>query len=410
MSIRDHARPLVTVYFQMFSPYIVARLNASADRLNILGVEGSRSSRHYAWEPRESEDRFRRLTLFRDHAIESLPPSQIVPTVRAALDQVNPDVLVIGGWSTVEALTMLGWARERGRYAIVMSESTAADARRVRWREAVKRRIVRQFDAALVGGTPQRQYIESLGMPADHVFTGYDVVDNQWFSSGADEARTAARHHRSKLNLPQHYFLASSRFIAKKNLGRLLAAYSEYRSIAGAEAWHFVLLGDGQLREELEAQARQLRLQGSVHFGGFQQYDVLPTYYGLAGAFVHVSTVEQWGLVVNEAMAAGLPIIVSKNCGCAKDLVKDGENGFSVDPYDVGEIAMRLHMIAADGHGRSAMGIRSREIIESFGPAAFGAGLSHAITITRSSSPRRAGIFTRLLIRSLAARGGDTGA
>ena len=68
---------------------------------------------------------------------------------------------------------------------------------------------------------------------------------------------------------------------------------------------------------------------------GFKQYDELPIYYGLAGAFIHASTTEQWGLVVNEAMAAGLPVIVSERCGCAPDLVENGRNGFTFDPYDV---------------------------------------------------------------------------
>lgn len=408
--MREVARPLVIVYFQMFGPYIVARLNAASARLNVVGVEGSRSSTHYAWEPRENQDRFRRLTLFQDRAIESLPPSQIVPTVRAALDRINPDVLVIGGWSTVEALTMLSWARERARHAIVMSESTAADARRVRWREAIKRRIVRQFDAALVGGTPQRQYIESLDMPAGRIFTGYDVVDNEWFLSGAQRARAAAEQHRSRLSLPQHYFLASSRFIEKKNLGTLLDAFAKYRKTVGQEAWDLVLLGDGPLRGALEAQVRQLGVHKSVHFGGFQQYDVLPIYYGLAGAFVHVSTVEQWGLVINEAMAAGLPVIVSRNCGCTDDLVEDGENGFMVDPNNIEEIALRLQMMAADECLREVMGSRSQAIIASFNPSTFGEGLACAIAIAQESDPVCANAFNRLLIRALAARGGETGA
>ena len=79
---------------------------------------------------------------------------------------------------------------------------------------------------------------------------------------------------------------------------------------------------------------------------GFKQYHDLPAYYGLAGAFVHTSTVEQWGLVVNEAMAAGLPVLVSRNCGCAADLVQDGVNGFAFDPLDGDRMAALLTKVA----------------------------------------------------------------
>ena len=125
------------------------------------------------------------------------------------------------------------------------------------------------------------------------------------------------------LGLPERYFLASARFVPKKNLLRLLEAYAGYRRRAGADAWHLVLLGDGELRGDIERRSALPDLAGAVILPGFRQYDELPAYYGLARAFVHASTTEQWGLVVNEAMAAGLPVLVSDRCGCAPDLVED---------------------------------------------------------------------------------------
>src|SRR5207244_4064698 len=102
-----------------------------------------------------------------------------------------------------------------------------------------------------------------------------------------------------------------------KNLPRLLEAFAGYRRLAGDAAWELVLLGDGPLRPELVALLKDLELDGHVLLPGFKQYDELPAYYGLAGAFIHASTTEQWGLVVNEAMASGLPVLVSDRCGCA---------------------------------------------------------------------------------------------
>ena len=98
-------------------------------------------------------------------------------------------------------------------------------------------------------------------------------------------------------------------------------------------------------------------LAGDVILAGFKQYDELPAYYGLASAFVHASTTEQWGLVVNEAMASGLPVLVSDRCGCAPDLVEDGVNGFTFDPYDVEALAGLMQRVAAmTDERRQAMG------------------------------------------------------
>ena len=394
----------VAIYFRMFSPYILARINGAAARMPVVGIEGSRRSTVYAWEPRVGEERFTRRTLFSDGAIDDKPAAEMVSAVREALDEADPAVVCITGWSHSEALAMLSWARERGRPVVMMSESTAHDAARSFVREAIKRHIVGLCDAALVGGKAQRAYAEALGMPADRIFIGYDAVDNDFFAAGAAAARADAAAVRARLGLPEHYFLTSCRFIAKKNLARLIDAFAAYRAALGAGAWQLVLVGDGELRAELEAQAQALGVGDAVHFMGFRQYDDLPAFYGLAGGFVHVSTVEQWGLVVNEALAAGLPVIVSRTSGCAGDLVDEGVNGWTVDPLDVAAITARLTELAAPNTDRVAMGIAGARIVADYGPGRFGDGLAAAITRVRDVPPRRAGPLSRWLLARLAAR------
>jgi 1,2-diacylglycerol 3-alpha-glucosyltransferase len=397
-------RPDVAIYFRMFSPYILARINGAAARMSVVGIEGSRRSTVYAWEPRVGEERFARRTLFNDAAIDDKPAGEMVGAVRAALDEADPAVVFITGWSHSEALAMLLWARERDRPVVIMSESTAHDATRSFVREAIKRHIVGLCDAALVGGKAQRRYVEALGMPPDRVFLGYDAVDNDFFARGAATARADAAGVRARFGLPERYFLASCRFIAKKNLARLIEAFAAYRDKVGEDGWDLVLIGDGELRAELEAQARVLGVDQAVRFMGFHQYDDLPAFYGLAGGFVHVSTVEQWGLVVNEAMAAGLPVIVSRACGCADDLVDQGKNGWAVDPLDVAEIVQRLIDLAAPTTDRAAMGAAGIRIVADYGPDRFGEGAAAAAGLVRIGRPRRAGPVSRWLLSRLAAR------
>jgi len=117
-----------------------------------------------------------------------------------SLDQLQPDAVFLPGWADRCALAALRWCQATGTPAIAMSESTRFDSiadhetdpgrpvKRRWWREAVKRRIVPQFSAALVGGTPHREYIIELGLAPDRVFDGYDAVDNEHFARGADAA------------------------------------------------------------------------------------------------------------------------------------------------------------------------------------------------------------------------------
>jgi glycosyltransferase involved in cell wall biosynthesis len=289
-----------------------------------------------------------------------------------------------------------------------MSESARQDEPRTWWKEMMKRRIVDLYSAALVGGQLHVDYLAELGMPREHVFTGYDVVDNDYFAQRALEIRNsrlrlgyggqAAFEIRKKYGLPENYFLASARFIEKKNLPRLIRAYAEYRQRSSGDApWELVLLGDGPLRETLNSQLSTLNLHACVHLPGFRPYGELPVYYALAKALVHPSTTEQWGLVVNEAVASGLPVIVSNRCGCVPELVQD--NGFTFDPTDEHELASRLlEMASLSYHDLKQFGEASSRISEPFGPELFGQGLERAASVAMQIKKKKFKVIDRALV------------
>ena len=171
-----------------------------------------------------------------------------------------------------------------------------------------------------------------------------------------------------------------------------------------SEIWKLVLLGDGPLRESLKSQITTLNLCDHVLLPGFKQYDELPAYFGLAGAFVHASTTEQWGLVVNEAMASGLPVIVSNRCGCAADLVQEGVNGFTFDPCNVEQLANLMLLVSDFRFPISDFGAASERIISAWGPEHFANGLYGAVAESLKNSPPRLGVLDRLLLRLLLQR------
>jgi glycosyltransferase involved in cell wall biosynthesis len=225
-------------------------------------------------------------------------------------------------------------------------------------------------------------------------------VDNDHFEYGAQAARKNAGGVRARLSLPEKYFMASARFLPKKNLVTLLRAYADYVRRSPVPGWDLVLLGDGPLRSQLLAECERLRITGKVHFPGFVQYDELPMYYALAGAFVHASIGEPWGLVVNEAMASGLPLIVSNKCGCVPELLEQGRNGFSFSPEDVDELAaLLLRMTAFSDAERELMARTSRKIIGSWSIARFANGLRDAVSAAECA-PRKSELATAKLLLS----------
>jgi glycosyltransferase involved in cell wall biosynthesis len=396
--------PTVAVCFRRLGPYHHARLRAAGARCRVFAIEFSGQDELYAWTKVEGAEGFEKLTLFDDADVNKKPGSEIRRRVRAALTRVAPDVVLVPGWSQRGALAAAEWSLEATRPVVMMSESTLRDADRSQHREAIKRRIVGICRAALVGGGPQREYVCRLGQPGERIFDGYDVVDNRHFAAGAESVRADAPGWRRKLGLPERFFLASGRFVDKKNLPRLIEAFASYRRQAGQRPWSLVLLGEGELRAQILERIAALGLVGQVLLPGFRQYDELPWYYGLAGAFIHASTAEQWGLVVNEAMAAGLPVIVSERCGCAPDLVRSGVNGYVFDPCDIAALAGLMARVAAADHDRLAAARASRAIIADWDLERFAGGLMNAVEVALRAPPPQASWLDRALLWMLVHR------
>jgi glycosyltransferase involved in cell wall biosynthesis len=411
--------PRTTILFDNLGPYHIARLAAAAKHLPIQAIEFSGRSAEYPWDAPDSAG-VHRVTLNPGGPAGELPPGEFRKRLRGELTDARPNVIAIPGWSGHGAFVAMEWAMEQHVPYILMSDSTEWDEPRVAWKEAIKARLVGGASAALVAGTPHADYMRSLGMPPSRTFTGYDVVDNDCFSKGAE----LWRGHPDHSGATQHpYFLASCRFVTKKNLEMLLDSYAAHVPQAvqhrTSAAWDLCLLGDGELKPDLMLQAGKLGLEilfgtpwecplpaharGRLFLPGFRQIGGLFRFYAGAGAFIHASITEQWGLVVNEAMASGIPVAVSDRCGCASDLVQQGENGWTFPPADVAalrELLLRFSTIG--GTELRRMGAAGRSIISSWGPQRFSDGLRGAVETALAFGPPSNPTTTRLMLQALA--------
>ena len=297
-----------------------------------------------------------RVTVLGDQPLAGQVPWNVQRKTMEVLDLVQPDVVAITGNSTPEARGCLAWCIGKQRRAVLMTDSREEDAPRVAWREALKSVIVRSYDAALVAGTPHRAYVRKLGMDNTAIFEGYDVVDNDFFAAEAVRVRRDPASIERLPGLPAEspYFLAVGRMIARKNFETLLMGYRTY-ALEVDVPWRLIIVGDGQLRRRLAAYVSEHQLRG-VMFAGVQGYADMPAYYGLAGAFVHTAVSDQWALVVNEAMASGLPVIVSTGTGSCQDLVVEEKTGLRFESLDHIALAEAMKRMSLDDDLRRRLG------------------------------------------------------
>jgi glycosyltransferase involved in cell wall biosynthesis len=381
----------LAVSFTNLGPYHLARLRALGERLRgrggeLIAYETAATERKYPWAAAGGDEPFRRVTLFPRDELEALDPTACRAAIVEALDADEPDAVALAGYVRPEVLSAAGWARARGRPVVLMSESTAIDRPRVWWREAVKRRRLRRFDAALVGGPPHREYLAQLGFSRDRIALGYNAVDGEWYARASDAARSAAD---ARAGLPARpYVLAVSRFAPEKNLPALVRAFAEARR---GRPFDLVLCGSGPDAGAIEAEAIRAGVTASVHRPGFLGPGGLARWYAGATALILPSLSEPWGLVANEAAASGLPLLVSERAGCASTLVPalGPLTGRRFDPRDEGAMAEALRwVVALPEPERRAIGQAARTQALAWGPGRFADGMLEAVGM--ASRARRA--------------------
>lgn len=360
------------------NPYIQARwsaFSAITSDYRLSHIEFGRVSNIYDWKPVEVKVPYAREILSNGPSqYQSI--SQLFRLIRAllkTLNRIKPDVVVLNGYQQPTTLVALAWTKLHGKPAILLSESKEDDAPRKWLTETIKKTLIKSYQSALVGGKKHKDYLIKLGMDENGIFLGHNIIGNK-------------DYHPSKLSELPHpstpqkpYFLAINRFITKKNIPTIIKAYAEYRQKQLSESWDLVLCGDGELRPQIESQIQSLDLESSIHLTGFLQPKELLPYFAHAGCFIHASTQEQWGLVVNEAMAAGLPVIVSNSCGCFDELVVEGKTGFGFDPSESPELADLMLEVSSPDFDIDNMKKAALEHIDKFGPSLFADGLHQAI-------------------------------
>jgi glycosyltransferase involved in cell wall biosynthesis len=355
-------------------PYHYARLEAANKLLDCTFIEFSSIDHSAVWNKSIINSK-KKITLFNDKSIIEQSNNDVRLKVFQCLSNLNPDIVLISGWDALCSLYAMLWCVKNSKPMIILSESQEFDFKRLFIKEIVKSNLLKLIDSAFVGGGNQKKYLMKLGFNSKAIFKGCDIIDNKYFLENANFIKSKENYYRAKLGLPKYYFFVSCRLIKKKNLMFLIDTYSKF--VVKNKNWHLVIAGDGILLKELKELTIKLKIGNMITFLGYVQYNEIPYYYSLSSCFILPSVREQWGLVVNEALACGIPVIVSNRCGSAFELVENNKVGYTFDPYDQSDLLDKMNKII-NQDTRSQFSKNSFEIISKYNLSNFGENLKKA--------------------------------
>jgi glycosyltransferase involved in cell wall biosynthesis len=314
----------------------------------------------------------------------------VTPGVTRALGAARPDVVVVSGWSTFAAQSAIAWCRLRRVPYVLVVESHDEGPRpgwRLKVKGAVVPRVVGGAAGALVTGTLARRSMVARGAPPERVHVFANTVDVEAFTEQAERLAERRTELRGELGAgPDDVVVLSvARLAPEKGLDVLIHSVAE----TGDPRLLLVLAGSGPERERLEDLAK---VRGArITLAGDLEWERIVEAYVAADVFALLSEREPWAVVVNEAAACGLPLVLSDRVGAAHDLLRDGENGFLVPAGDVAEAAAALRRLAADPELRAGFGARSRELAKDWGYGPSVAGFLAAVreAVSRGSVRHR---------------------
>lgn len=276
------------------------------------------------------------------------------------------DIIVLGGYEKPTYILLSLLCRLYKKKYIIIFDGTTCNRlnekeNSIKW--VLKNLVIKHSFAIWGNGTVSRKYFNKIfNYPNDKIYNQYLTINVANVESIGENKYNIREELRNKYGIGKHEKILhySGRLIEVKNIKSIIEALSQVKD----KNITLFITGDGILRNKLEKLANDLGVK-LIITGFIDNQQELFKHYYLSDVFILASTYEPWGLVVNEAMAAGLPVLVSSICGCSLDLVKEGKNGYCINPLDIDDIANKIELLFNDKELKEK-GINSREIINEY--------------------------------------------
>lgn len=287
------------------------------------------------------------------------------------------DCFISHGWESLGTYLAFSYCKRKKIPFLIYSESTAREKSILRLISLpLVKYVVKNSEAAIVAGKNSRDYLTSLGANEKKIFKAPNAVNNSNFKlklSRKDKAKL-----KEKYGIPKEdkVLLYIGQLIDRKGVKYLLDSFNELTQ--QDKKLSLIIVGEGPQKKELLAKTCELGLD-KAYFLGYLPDEELKKIYGLADLFVLPSYEEVWGLVINEAMCSGLPVITTRNVGSAIDLVKNGINGYIIKEKNSEELAQAILKVFKEKDKSNKMGGASKNIIKDFTPKKTAQGIYEAV-------------------------------
>jgi len=336
-------KPSLVFLWDNYGPYHMDRMDAIhrdlGTRHKVIAIELYPESSTYSWTI-EDAGLFEKRTIFRDKK-----PRSLIHRLRMILKQMPPlrDACVfLCHYESPTIFLLAVLLRLRGASVIMMNNSKFDDKPRHLVKEILKVFFLMPYQGVLSNELRSKQYWEFLGKKSISIRGGYNTVSLERIrrQAGVLPAPDGLAFH-------ERFFTSIARLVPKKNLIMLLEAYEIYhRSVEHPRPLH--LCGTGPEESILKLEAEKRGISGHIVFRGWLQDDAISRTLGQSLALLLPSIEEQFGNVVIEAQAMGLPVILSDNCGARDRLVRSGVNGFVIEPDNPPGMAYFMKLLGED--------------------------------------------------------------
>jgi glycosyltransferase involved in cell wall biosynthesis len=280
--------------------------------------------------------------------------------------QARHDLIIVSGYTSMAHLVLAMACKLRHIAVGIRSDTTllydGLPTVKSRMKKILLPALLRLFDVGHPTGTLAAEYLCHYGMANSALFLFPYNVDNEYLAMMSAKCREERKILRKKMGISEEDFvvLAVLKFIPREDPLTLLGAFAVFQK--DVESAHLIMVGDGVLRDQIEAEVKSKYLR-NIHLPGYLPYTQLPCFYAIADVFVHPARREPWGVSVNEAMACGLPVIVSNGVGALRDLMVPRETGFIFQAGEATELAEELKQIAKNDCLRKVMSDNAKNLI-----------------------------------------------
>jgi len=271
------------------------------------------------------------------------------------LKNERPDSIIVSGFSSATVKVFLYSLLKRVPY-IIWNGSIAKKGRKDSFIRTLQRRFLTYFASAYVAyGIKAKSYLMSMGASEEKVFIATNTVDTSFFEKETEKQRAIL------VDDGIHHFIYLGYLVPRKNVGLLI----EIAKILKTQRNDFCIdiLGDGESKNALESKVKEYQLLDQIKFHGFKQKEELPPYFAKAKSLLFQTDFDIWGLVLNEAMAAGVPCLSSVNAGASEDLIIHSENGYIVDYQNKADIIEKINFFIENPEKAKEMGANASSFI-----------------------------------------------